>query len=148
MKLYVQAALIVLVLGAAASACSSDDPLTSEGASTDLDVRLDSFSFEDSSWEVPAGEEIAVNLTNAAAITHEWVILKPGVTIDSEADLPETEEELLAMFVYWEEEVEAGDSGIFKFSAPPTGEYQVICAIEGHFAAGMEGKLTVSEPTS
>ena len=148
MKSYVHVALIVVVLAALASACSSDDAATSEGASSDIDVRLDSFSFEDSSWEISAGEDITVNLTNAAAITHEWVILKPGVTIKSEADLPETEDELLADFVYWEEEVEAGDMGTFMFAAPPAGEYQVICAIEDHFDAGMEGTLTVSQPDS
>ena len=35
-------------------------------------------------------------MDNVSEIAHEWVILKPGVTIDSEADLPATEEELLA----------------------------------------------------
>jgi uncharacterized cupredoxin-like copper-binding protein len=133
------AALAVL-----AAACSS----SSDGASTSIDVTLDNFSFDGSSWEVPAGQEITIEMENAAGILHEWVILKPGVTIDSEADLPETEDELLANFVYWEEEVEAGDTQTFVFTAPPAGEYQVICAIDGHFAAGMEGMLTVSAPSA
>jgi uncharacterized cupredoxin-like copper-binding protein len=29
------------------------------------------------------------------------------------------------------------------FTAPAAGTYQVICAIETHFDAGMEGSLTV-----
>jgi uncharacterized cupredoxin-like copper-binding protein len=28
------------------------------------------------------------------------------------------------------------------FQAPPAGTYQIICAIETHFDAGMEGTLT------
>lgn len=121
------------------AACSSDD-----GASTDIEVTLDSFSMSPNSWEVPAGEEITITMTNDAAIAHEWVILQPGVTISSEDDLPETEEELLADFVYWEEEVEPGDTSTFTFTAPAAGDYQVVCAIEDHFNAGMKGSLTVS----
>jgi uncharacterized cupredoxin-like copper-binding protein len=69
--------------------------------------------------------------------------MQPGVTIESEADLPPTEEELLADFVYVEDEVDAGDSKTLTFTAPAAGTYQVICAIETHFDAGMEGTLTV-----
>jgi uncharacterized cupredoxin-like copper-binding protein len=142
MKLTGRFALFVATFGVLAAACSG----ASDGASTNIDVTLDNFSFDGSSWEVPAGQEITIEMDNVAGIAHEWVILKPGVTIDSEADLPATEEELLANFVYWEEEVEAGDTQTFAFTAPPAGDYQVICAIEGHFAAGMEGELTVSAP--
>ena len=42
-----------------------------------------------------------------------------------------------------EDEVEAGDSKTLTFTAPAAGTYQVICAIETHFDAGMEGSLTV-----
>lgn len=61
--------------------------------------------------------------------------------IAGEADLPETEDELLADFVYWEEEVDSGDSATFTFTAPAAGTYQVICAIEGHFNGGMNAEL-------
>jgi uncharacterized cupredoxin-like copper-binding protein len=142
MKSTTRRALFVAAFVMLAAACSS----SSDGASTSIAVTLDNFEFDGSSWEVPAGQEITIEMENAAGILHEWVILKPGVTIDSEADLPDTEEELLADFVYWEEEVEAGDKQTFVFTAPPAGEYQVICAIDGHFAAGMEGVLTVSAP--
>jgi uncharacterized cupredoxin-like copper-binding protein len=141
MKSFTRWALFVVALALLATACSSDD-----GATTSLDVKLDSFEFDGSSWEVPAGQEITIELANEADIAHEWVILKPGVTITSEADLPATEEELLAEFVYWEEEVESGDTQTFTFTAPPAGVYQVVCAIEDHYDAGMEGELTVSAP--
>ena len=96
--------------------------------------------FPDASWDDGSIWDLMASCRHLAAGS------KPGVTIDSEADLPDTEEELLADFVYWEEEVEAGDTQTFAFTAPPAGEYQVICAIDGHFAAGMEGMLTVSAP--
>jgi uncharacterized cupredoxin-like copper-binding protein len=141
MKAYPRIALLVIAVVLVGAGCSSDD-----GASTDIEVTLDSFEMSPDSWEIPAGEEITITMTNDAAIAHEWVILQPGVTISSEDDLPETEEELVANFIYWEEEVEAGDSATFTFTAPPAGEYQVVCAIPDHFNAGMEGTLTVSAP--
>lgn len=112
-------------------------------ASTDLAVTTSDFQFSPDSWTVPAGEEISIDITNEGSVLHEWVLMQPGVSIESEADLPETEEELLADFVYVEDEVEAGETKTLTFTAPEAGTYQIICAIETHFDAGMEGSLTV-----
>jgi len=114
----------------------------SDGASTEISAEMSDFQFTPTSWTVPAGEEITIELTNNGSVVHEFVILQPGVTISAEDELPATEEELLAEFVYWEDEIEAGETKTVTFTAPPAGEYQVICAIEGHFTAGMEGTLT------
>lgn len=130
--------LAIAVFGIALSACGSSAP------ATEIDVTLDEFKMSPTSWTVAAGEQITINITNDGTVDHEWVILQPGVTIASEDDLPETEEELLADFVYWEEEVESGDTGTFTFTAPAAGTYQIICAIEDHFNGGMKGEL-VSE---
>ena len=138
MKTPLRLVMIAVALVVVATACSSSEP------SDTIDVTLKSFSFDDSSYNVTAGETITITMTNDATIDHEWVILKAGVTIDSEGDLPPTEEELLADFVYWEEEVEGGDTQTFTFVAPAAGEYQIICAIEDHFDSGMEGTLTAT----
>jgi uncharacterized cupredoxin-like copper-binding protein len=114
-------------------------------ASSTLEVTTSEFQFSPSEWTVPAGEEVSIEITNGGTILHEWVLMQPGVQIESEADLPETEEELLADFVYVEDEVEPGDTKTLNFTAPEAGTYQVICAIETHFDAGMEGTLTVSD---
>ena len=137
MKTRKSMALLLVVLAVALAACSGG------GASTDIEVDMKEFVFDPQSWEIPAGEEITITLTNSGTIAHEWVLLKPGVTIASEADLPETEEELLSDFVYWEEEVEPGDTATFTFTAPAEGTYQIVCAIPGHFNGGMKGNLTV-----
>lgn len=116
------------------------------GASTSIKAEMQDFEFSPTSWTVVAGEEITVELTNNGSVEHEWVILQPGVTIDSEADLPATEEELVADFIYWEDEVAKGETKTLTFTAPPAGEYQVICAIPDHFNAGMNATLTVEAP--
>lgn len=129
---------IPLVFGVVA--CGSDDD---GGSSTEIDASMQEFEFTPTSWTIAADEEITIDLENTGSVEHEWVILQPGVEIESEADLPDTEEELLADFVYWEDEVEPGESKTLTFDSPAAGTYQVICAIPDHFDAGMEGKLTV-----
>ena len=134
----------VMIVGTAllmaVGACSSDD----EGAATSIEAITTEFAFSPDAWTVAAGEEITIEVTNGGSILHEWVLLKEGVEISSEADLPATEEELLADFVYVEEEIEPGETKTLKFEAPAAGTYQIICALEGHFNAGMEGSLIVS----
>lgn len=129
--------LVLVVVGLVATACGGGSE-----ASTDLTVTVQEFQFTPNTWTVPAGEQVSIDITNEGTVVHEWVLLQEGVTIDSEADLPETEEELLADFVNVEEEVEPGETKTLTFQAPPAGTYQIICAIEGHFDAGMEGTLT------
>lgn len=138
MKTPLRLVLVAAVLVVIPTACSSSEPTDT------IDVTLKSFSFDDSSYNVPAGETITITMKNDATIAHEWVILRGGVTIDSENDLPATEEELLADFVYWEEEVDGGDTQTVTFVAPAAGEYQIVCAIEGHFDSGMKGTLTAT----
>jgi len=137
MVLRTRTVLVTLAVALTSAACSGGDE-----ASTELTATVREFQFTPSTWTVPAGEQITIAVTNQGTVTHEWVLLQEGVTITSEDDLPETEEELLADFVYVEEEVEAGETKTLTFQAPPAGTYQIICAIEEHFDAGMEGTLT------
>lgn len=127
--------IVLLGLVLALGACGSSGPETS------IDATMTDFMFSPDDWTVAAGEEITIELSNEGSVDHEWVILRPGVTIESEDELPATEEELLANFVYWEDEVEAGDSKTLTFTAPAAGTYQIVCAIEDHFNAGMKGQL-------
>jgi len=132
-------ALVVLAVVALTTvACSGGG----NESSTELTATVKEFQFTPNTWTVPAGEQISIAITNDGTVTHEWVLLQEGVTITSEDDLPETEEELLADFVNVEEEVPAGETKTLTFQAPPAGTYQIICAIEEHFNAGMEGTLT------
>jgi uncharacterized cupredoxin-like copper-binding protein len=136
-KRYAIGVALVAALSLVLMACSDSD----DAGSTSIDATMTDFVFSPDVWSVAAGEEITIDLTNDGSVEHEWVILQDGVQIASEADLPETEEELLSDFVFWEDEVEPGDSKTLTFTAPTAGTYQVICAIETHFDAGMEGEL-------
>lgn len=137
MKTWKIAFLVLVPLALLASACGDS------GGSTSIEATMSDFMFSPTEWEIAANEEITIELTNDGAVEHEFVILKPGVTITSEADLPATEEELLADFVFWEDEVGVGETKTLTFTAPQAGTYQIICAIEDHFDAGMTGTMTV-----
>ena len=55
------------------------------GAATEIDANMKDFSFTPNSWEIAAGETITINLENEGAVEHEWVLLRPGVTISDES---------------------------------------------------------------
>jgi uncharacterized cupredoxin-like copper-binding protein len=124
-------------------ACGGND----DDASSEIDASLEEFVFSPTGWTVAAGEEVTIELENNGSVVHEFVILQPGVEITSEAELPATEEELSADFVYWETGwIKPGQSKTDTFTAPEAGSYQVICAIATHFNAGMAATLSVEAP--
>ena len=127
------------------AACGGEAATTTGGggaASTELTTSVKEYVFTPNTWTVPAGEQVTITVTNEGSLKHEWVLLQDGVTITSEEDLPDSEEELEENFVNVEKEVEPGETTTLTFEAPPAGSYQVICAIPGHFNAGLKGTLT------
>jgi uncharacterized cupredoxin-like copper-binding protein len=112
-----------------------------KGPSTTIDLTMTDFRYEPSEFVVPAGKEITLNATNNGAVVHEFVLMKYGTNIGEKfGDEDEGN-------IYWEVEVEPGKSVSVTFTAPSEpGEYQVVCGTEGHFEAGMAGKLTVVAP--
>jgi uncharacterized cupredoxin-like copper-binding protein len=112
---------------------------TATPAPINLTVDMQEFSFNPSTYRVPAGAEVTLTLTNSGALEHEWVVMNLGAQASEPFD--ENDE----ANIYWEEELDAGQSGTFTFTAPnEPGEYQVVCGIAGHLEAGMVGSLTVT----
>lgn len=113
----------------------------SGGASDQINVTMTDFHYTPDAFIIPAGQTITVKVRNDGAVLHEFVLMKPGITI-GEAFGPEDEEN-----IYWEVEVDPGQSKTETFTAPAElGDYQVVCGTEGHVAAGMVGSLKVVEP--
>ena len=129
-------ALVGLVLAAfTVAACSSGgDGTGGQPASTELTTSIVEYQFTPDTWKVPAGEQITITITNDGALKHEWVLLQGGVRITTEAEFEEDT-------VNVEQEVEPGETQTLTFQAPAAGTYQVICAIPGHFDAGLKGVL-------
>jgi plastocyanin len=121
--------VLIATLALVVTACGGDD---ADGAATELEVTASEFEFSPSSYEVAANTELSITFTNDGSIEHEWVIMKSP--IDDESQF---EEDL----VLWEEEAEAGESKTATIPALDPGTYQIICGLDGHFTAGMEGEL-------
>jgi uncharacterized cupredoxin-like copper-binding protein len=130
---------LVLVMAAlllALSACGGG-----QKASTTFNVTLSDFKFTPDTFVVPAGKEITFNLKNEGAVKHEFVIMKLGTNVGEHFGAEDEDN------IYWEVEVDKGESKSATFTAPSDpGEYQVVCGVEGHFEAGMVGKLVVVKP--
>lgn len=128
--------MTVIVLSLALTACGAGN-----APSTNLKVDFTDFVFTPNTFVIPAGQEITLTATNSGAVIHEFVIMKLGTTVGD--DFGDEDEEN----IYWEVEVEPGDSATVTFTAPAeAGEYQLVCGTEGHFVAGMVGSLTVAAP--
>jgi uncharacterized cupredoxin-like copper-binding protein len=104
----------------------------------DLRVSAVEFEFNQTHWTIPAGETITVDFANRGTIPHEWSVLKRGVHIDTQGELRDE-------MVHFEIEALAeGETTSQGFTVKEPGTYQFLCALEGHFDAGMEGTLTVA----
>lgn len=123
---------VLLSLTLFLSACGAGGPTTT------INVTMTDFHFEPAQFTVPAGQEITVTATNNGAVEHEFVIFKLGT--DAGAKFGDEDEEN----IYWEVEVQPGQSATETFTAPDEpGEYSLTCGIEGHLEAGMNGTLIV-----
>ena len=132
MRKYLMLVVVVLVLSLALTACGGG------GASTDIKVTMTDFQFDPMEFTVPAGQTINVNATNDGAVEHEFVVFNFGT--DAGEKFGDEDE----ANIYWEVEVQPGESATETFVAPSApGEYYVTCGIEGHLEAGMLGKLIV-----
>ena len=127
---------VLIVLSLALTACGGNS-----APSTSIQVDFSDFVFSPNKWTVPAGQEITLTATNSGAVEHEFVIMKFSTTVGD--DFGDEDEEN----IYWEVEVQPGDSTTITFTAPSEpGEYQIVCGTKGHFVAGMVGTLTVVAP--
>jgi plastocyanin len=129
---------VIAMLALALASCGDDDDEGGGGeASTSIEATASEFQFEPDSWTVPEGDEFTIDFTNDGTVEHEWAVLKLGDDIDDEADFAEDK------VLFEVEAIPAGESTTEQFTVDEAGTYQVICAIETHFDAGMEGSLTV-----
>ncbi len=124
------------------AACGGGDGGSSSGGAaapaTSLKVVGTEFAFAPQDVSVPAGQDVTVAFQNDGAVDHEWVVLRKGTQIKSEAEFQES------MVLSRIDSIPAGASATGSFTFTEAGRYQIICALPGHFAAGMQGKLTVS----
>ncbi len=134
---------MVFALFVPISACGGGDGGSSKAPSpqpttSEIVIEGNEFKFAPSDVSFPAGQEVTVTFDNKGMVDHEWAVLRKGTRIASEEDFDES------MVLFEIEAIPTKTSATQTFTFEQPGEYQVICALPGHFAAGMEGTLTVS----
>ena len=98
------------------------------------------FAFNPNEFTVPAGEDITLNVTHNGTMEHSFIVMKYGT------DAGEMFDEADKVNVYWEVDLQPGDSETVLFKAPDRpGTYQIICGMAGHLQSGMVGRLIVTE---
>ncbi len=130
MKKIVHLTLVLLAL--TLSACGQSKP------SDKISVDMTDFAFTPNQYTVTAGQEITLQVTHDGLVTHDFIIMKHTAEVGphfNDEDIPN---------VYWQIEVQPGESKTFTFTAPTEpGAYQIVCGMAGHVEAGMIGLLTV-----
>jgi uncharacterized cupredoxin-like copper-binding protein len=128
-------AFLMLILALSLSACGKSGP------STKITFTMTDFAFNPNEFTVPAGEKITLNVTHDGTMEHNFIIMKHGT------DAGEMFDEADKVNVFWEVDLQPGESETILFTAPAQpGTYQVICGMPGHLQSGMIGKLIVTDP--
>ncbi|HET7009726.1 MAG TPA: cupredoxin domain-containing protein [Anaerolineales bacterium] len=103
-----------------------------------FNVEMSDFKFTPAAFEADGGADVTLVLSNVASVEHEWVLFEK----DYQVTLPFDDDD--EGHIYWEGEVEPGETQTFTFVAPEEpGQYQVTCGVAGHAEAGMFGTFTV-----
>jgi uncharacterized cupredoxin-like copper-binding protein len=125
---------VMMILVWTVSACGKSGP------STNLSFTMNDFSFDPNEFTVPAGKEITVHVTHHGSMEHNFIIMKLGLEAGEMFDDADKAN------VFWEIDLQPGDSETVVFTAPEQpGTYQIICGMPGHLQSGMLGKLVVTD---
>jgi uncharacterized cupredoxin-like copper-binding protein len=134
-KSFIKKSLVVLImtLALALSACGNSGP------STKISFTMTDFAFNPNEFTIPAGKDITLNVTHNGTMEHSFIVMKYGT------DAGEMFDQADKVNVYWEVDLQPGDSETVLFKAPDEpGTYQIICGMPGHLQSGMVGKLIVT----
>jgi plastocyanin len=105
-----------------------------------LNVTATDQGYDSSTYTVPAGAEVTVNMTNNGAAAHVFAVLKRGEHVTP--PYKPTDEDK----IFWELVAKAGETQSGTFTAPTEpGEYDIICRVPGHIELGMIATLIVEE---
>lgn len=124
--------VVMFVLALVLTACGGPKKVTLNVTATDT-------GYDSTSYNVPAGAKVTLNMTNTGVLEHEFAILKLGEHVTP--PFGEKDEDK----ILWElDGVQAGTTKSDSFTAPTEpGSYDVICGIPGHIEKGMVATLVV-----
>lgn len=129
--------LTMILLVAALAACGGGEEESSPEPVSFTVQGYDEFRYEPADLTVASGAQVTINFENVGALEHSWILVPASKDplVVSEAD---------AIGGATSGRVQGGQTKTFAFTAPPAGEYQIVCEVPGHAVGGMVGKLVVN----
>jgi uncharacterized cupredoxin-like copper-binding protein len=121
-KLFIGTALLLmaLVAGLALAACAG---AAATPAPLVVNLKAEDIKYDTMSITAKVGQPVTVNVQNAGALEHSFVIDALSVKL---------------------EHVQAGQTATVTFTPIAAGTYESYCDVPGHKDAGMKGTLTVT----
>lgn len=130
------AAIVLLSVSSTLGACSEttqqDLPTTTSKPDLGVEVVADEYLYLPTVLAIEGVDTVTVR--NDGGLTHTWTVLAESVG---------TEAEIVPARILAEGRVEVGQKTTVDVRDLGPGRYQVVCAIPGHFSAGMEGELVI-----
>ena len=105
----------------------------------------DTLKFEPAALTAKANTATTVNVKNAGALQHNWVVVKPedADKVDQAAAAKAGDVTGVAGVLSGGKLINAGASESVTVNLP-AGTYTYLCSFPGHYQAGMKGTLTVN----
>jgi uncharacterized cupredoxin-like copper-binding protein len=152
---------LLLVLVAAASACSSspveggDAAHTTEdgqlilervglfdaNADRTIELALEDIEFSEDDLNVEAGAVVELHLENTGSLDHDYTMNRLGTPSAVEAGAGGEQRHGGSFAVHVA--LDRGDEATVRLRLEEAGEYVFYCTVPGHRSAGMEGTITV-----
>lgn len=132
--------LLIFTVSIFAAACGGggSEPEAAESSPTTINVSgFDEFSYDPDSSTVATGTEVTINFKNEGALQHNWLLVSSRVD-----PLEATEADAISGATTGE--IGGGETATVTFTAPPAGDYQVVCTVAGHAEGGMVADFTVT----
>lgn len=113
----------------------------------DVSVALGEFTIKSSVTEFQPGVQYRFTVTNEGQIPHEFMIMP--VTMDGMgmSGMTMEEKDALALMMIAEEELPPGATVKmdYTFTSVPEGDIEFVCALPGHFEAGMHTPVNIKQ---
>ncbi len=135
---------LVFVIAAATlllAACGGNQANT-DGA-VDVRVTLGEFTIKSSVTEFEPGVQYHFIVTNEGVVPHEFMIMPVALDGMEMAGMSMEEKDALAFMMIEADELPPGATveADYTFTSAPEGDIEFVCALPGHFEAGMHSSI-------
>lgn len=135
--------LIIAIATLLLTACGGKQ--TNTNGPVNVEVALGEFTVESSVTEFKPGVQYHFIVTNEGQIPHELMIMPVPMDGMGMAGMSMEEKDALAFMMISEEELPPGATVEmdYTFTSVPEGNIEFVCALPGHFEAGMHAPITI-----